>query len=370
MPTTPGSRGLRGRGETEYVATDSLMLLAGVREVAALASPAEPEAITQRAFDAARERSPAHTWLPPARRITERLKWPWTEVLSVAHEPEATQSKLLGLKNTKAPRSTDWLSESHVAAALQLVAGRLGADTVSMNEYRAEQGRIAAADHSRWFHGRQLLFPTDQQIVHLTGSWDEALRFAALRVDRQPGPTRKRPNSPTLVDLMERFYDAHDFQPTARDLESFARTNGIPYPGKRPNKAFSTAKREWRERRRAAGWPEPNVKSSGQRGGRARDHAERVGAALPGERRTDEWDRESCVAAVARYITQLGPRERSTSRGYRVWAAQQEHAPVMTTIQLHGGWEAVRRAALKTLRPTRTPSKSSVGDRRLVAKHR
>jgi hypothetical protein len=344
------------------------MLLAGVREVAALANPAEPEAVTQRAFDAARERSTEHAGLPPARRITERLKWHWREVLSVAHEPEAAQSKLLGAKGIKAPRSTDWLSESHVAAVLQLIAARLGADTVSMNEYRAEQKKIVATDHARWFHGRKLLMPVDTQIVGAAGSWDEALRFAGLRVQRKPGPTRKQPNSPTLVDLMERFYDAHGFQPTARDLESFARTNSIPYPGKRPNKAFSTAKREWWERRRAAGWPEPNVKGGGRRGGKAADFPTHVGAALPGERRTDEWDRDSCIAAVARYLAQLGSGERSTSRGYRDWASAQEHAPVMTTLQLHGGWEAVRRAALKTLRAGRAESAPSVGDRRLVGK--
>jgi hypothetical protein len=46
------------------------------------------------------------------------------------------------------------------------------------------------------------------------------------------------------------------------------------------------------------------------------------------------------------YLAQLRAGERSTSRGYRDWASTQDHAPVMTTVQLHGGWEAVRRDAL------------------------
>ena len=370
MPTAPGGRERRGGGETGCVASEPLILLAGVRGVAALANPEEPKAVTQRAFDAARARSTEHAALPPARRIAERLGMPWREVLSVAHEPEAAQSKLLGAKD-RGPRSTDWLSEAHVAAAIQLVAARLAADTVSMNEYRTEQGRIVAADRERWFHGRQLLVPTDQQIVHVTGSWYEALRFAGLGVQRVRGPTRKRPNTPTLVDLMERFYDAHGVQPTARALKTFARANGIPYPSVPAGKGFSKALRQWRKRRRAAGVSTARaVRHKGGRGNQAPDYSLDVGAALPGERRTDEWDRDSCVAAVARYVAQLGPGERSTSRGYRDWASRQEHAPVMTTIQRHGGWEAVRRAALNTLRPARAESESSVGDRRLVAKDR
>jgi hypothetical protein len=85
------------------------MLLRGVREVAALAHPGEPEAVTQRAFDATRERSTAHADLPPARRITERLGLSWAEVLAVAHAPKKEQNKLLGLKD-RAPSSADWLS--------------------------------------------------------------------------------------------------------------------------------------------------------------------------------------------------------------------------------------------------------------------
>src|SRR5271155_3490956 len=196
------------------------MLLKGVREVAALANPEEPGAVTQRAFDATRAGSAAHADLPPARRITERLGLPWREGLSVAPEPEQEKGKLLGAKG-KEPSSADWLSEAHVGAVLQLVAARLGADTVSMNEYRAEYRKMVADDHVRWLHGRGLLLPTDAQIVTAVGSWDAALRLAGLRAQRQRGPTRKLPNTPTLVDLMERFYEAHGEQPTARALKAF-----------------------------------------------------------------------------------------------------------------------------------------------------
>jgi hypothetical protein len=45
--------------------------------------------VSRRAFDAARERTPEHAELPPARRITKRLGLPWQEIVAVAHEPEA-----------------------------------------------------------------------------------------------------------------------------------------------------------------------------------------------------------------------------------------------------------------------------------------
>jgi hypothetical protein len=333
------------------VERESLMLLQTVREVASLANPSEPEAVTQRAFDAAGERSAAHASLPPARRITEQLGLGWEEVLAIAHKPEEEQNKLLAMRD-KAPSSADWLSEKHVAAVFQLVAGRLDTDTVSTNEYRVEREKVLAADRARWLHGRDLLLPTAEQIAHATGSWEEALRCAGLREQRKPGATRKKTNAPPLVDLMERFYEANKVEPTPRRLEEFARISNIPYPDKKAGNVFKKAKEQWIERRRLDGLsdPKPPPRSRGRRITNRPLPSVKKGAPLPGERRADRWDRDSCVSAVARYIEQLPPgkRARSTSRGYRAWAAEQEHAPVMTTIRYHcKSWEAARRAALE-----------------------
>jgi hypothetical protein len=340
---------------------EALVLLKSVREIAALANPAEPEAVTQRAFDVERKRSTTHAALPPAKRITERLKLSWTEMLAVAYAPEREQNHLLAMKD-RAPSSADWLSEKHVAAVLHLAAGRLGADTVSTNEYRVERGKVLAVDRARWMHGRTILLPTAEQIMLAAGSWEEALRFAGLREQRKPGATRKKTNAPSLVDLMERFYEAHGVQPTRPALQEWASASNIPYPSPqgRPN-AFRKATEEWIERRRAAGEPDPKLPPHG-RGRRTTvrpDYSTKKGAPLPGERRRDLWDRDSCVAAVARYIAQLPPgkHSRSTSRGYRAWAAEQEHAPPMTTIQERcKSWEAARREALNSQLPDRAAS--------------
>jgi len=323
---------------------EPLLLLRGVRCVAALANPDEPTAATQRAFDAARERSPEHVALPPARRITEQLRLPWREVLAVAHESERQQAQLVGAK-TRAS-AANWLTAEHVTVALRLVAARLGADSLTTGEYRVERARLLAADRARWQHGRWLLLPDDEQVIAVAGSWDAALRDAGLETTAERRPARERGAS-GLADLMERFHDHYGVQPSLRNLRAFALGNGIPYPMR--TQPFGAAVAEWVASRRERGLPEPRVvKRVGGRGHKAPDYSADVGAARPGERRLAKWTRADCAAAVARYLAQLPSGERSTERGYADWAATQprDTAPVMSTILSLGGWEATRRAAL------------------------
>jgi hypothetical protein len=330
---------------------EPLALLRGVREVAALASPAKPVAATQRAFDAARERVPCYASLPAARQIAEELDLSWPEVLAVAHEPEARQNQLLAVKSRE--RAQDWLSAEHVAAVLQLVARRLGADSLTTGRYRVERAALLAADRARWMHGRWLLIPDDEQIIASAASWDAALRLAGLKASDRRGVTVGRPGAPTLVDLLERFHDEHGFQPSARELRSFARGNEVPYPSERAQR-FGAAVADWRSSRRTRGLSEPRVvKRVGGRGKRGPDYSLDLGAARPGEQRREKWTRASCAAAVARYLAQLRRGERSTERGYADWAAVQPRggAPAVATIQSFGGWEAVRREAVEQRRP-------------------
>lgn len=174
------------------MAQESLKLLNGVREVAALAAPAEPQAVTQRAFDAARERSAAHASLPRARQITERLGGlSWAEVLAIAHAPVKDQVALLGAKDRE-PSSADWLNEKHVVAVLQIVAKRLRTRRLSRHAYSAEREKLLAEDRARYAHGR-LPLPTAHQITRVTGSWG---RRCAAR-DRARSPSLPRPRHPT-----------------------------------------------------------------------------------------------------------------------------------------------------------------------------
>jgi hypothetical protein len=319
-----------------------------VREVAALASPAEPAAATQRAFDAERERSAAHSYVPPARRIAEQLGLPWREVLAVALAPEREQNKLLALK-TREPEQ-DWLTEDHAATVLGLVAARLRKDSLSQREYRVERYRLAEKDRARWAHGRALRLPTDAQLIQAVGSWDDALRRAGLRTVAERGPY-ERPRAPALVDLIEWFYAEHGLQPSARDLKAFARGNDVAYPSERERTSLRKARTEWLERRCAAGLTAPRlVRKAGGRGNKEPDYSRNAAAPRPpglvGAARKNSWDEDACVDAVVRYLAQLRPGERSTSRGYTDWKATQNGAaPALPTIQANGGWEAIRRAA-------------------------
>jgi len=283
--------------------------------------------------------------LPAARQIARELGLPWRAVLAVAHEPEATQNQLLAVKARRTAQ--DWLSEEHVAAVLQLVACRLGTDSVTTSEYRVERAKLVTDDLGRPRNGHWLLLPDDEQIIARAGSWEAALRLAGLTVTRERSALRERPGAPTLVDLLERFHDEHGFQPSARDLRAFARGNGVPYPSERAQR-FGAAVATWVVSRHARGLSEPRaVKRVGGRGNRAPDYSRDVSAARPGERRRGKWTRERCAAAVARYLAQLRRGERSTERGYADWAAAQPRGdvPVIATIQAFGGWEAVRREA-------------------------
>ncbi len=340
------------------MAQEPLILLHGVREVAALANPNEPQAVTQRAFDAARKRSTTHANMPPARRITERLKLRWSVLLAVAHKSERWQAHELGAKS-QGPTSLSWLTEEHVTAVLQLVAGRLTADTVSIRQYEAECEELLRVDRARWFHGRNLLLPTPRQIVTKVGSWDKALRKAGLKLPHERAPRQREKRAPPLPDLMERFHDKYGVQPTSPELQEFARGNGIPYPDPRRVK-FSTGLEEWLAQRRTNDLLDPKVVRR-RRGPPPRnsppaprpDYSRDVGAARPGERRLGEhrlskWSREDCIASVARYLEHAAG-SRSTERGYTTWAAAQESAPVLSTVKLHGTWETMRKLAQERL---------------------
>ncbi len=322
---------------------ESLMLLNGVREVTVRVNPTKPTVATQRAFDAERENSSVHAHLPAARRITEILRLPWRDVLAVAHAPESRQAQFLGTK-TRAQSVADWLTAGHVVTTLQLVAARLGADSLTTSEYRGERAKLLAEDRARWRNGRCLLLPDDEQVIAVAGSWDAALRLAGLKTTAERRSVRAE--RAALVDLMERFHDHYGVQPSLRNLRAFALGNGIPYPMRK--QPFGVTIAEWVASRRDRGLSEPRVvKRIGGRGHKSPDYSADVGAARAGERRLTKWTRADCTAAVARYLAQLPNGKRSTERGYSDWAATQPSGttPAISRILALDGWEVTRREA-------------------------
>lgn len=344
---------------------EPLILLQGVHEVASLANPQAPEEVSQRAFDETRSQSATFPNLPRAKHIAEQIGKPWREVLDIALAPQSTHSKRLG--SIQSSPEQDWLTEEYVAYILNNVARRLNVSTVSPSQYRTEREKMLKADRADWLHGGHRLLPTDEQIRTACGSWDMALAVARLQARPKPSGTATgtggdKQTIPTRIEVIERFHEHYGVQPTREDLAAFARGNGIPVSdeGKR-NWTESIA--AWRQQRQERGLPAPQGISR-PRGRRPRnapalpDYSRDVGAAKPDEQLyRGKWsEAETCAAWVARYLTSLGPRERSTLRGYADWARQQDGAPAASIFEQHGGWEAIRRQAQAVILSAGQPS--------------
>lgn len=338
---------------------EALAVLHSVREVAALAKPDQPTAASQRAFDATAQRlrtsSVDRGRLPAARQIAAELRLPWRDVLALAHEPDERQAHAVGLRCREwMPRG--WLTTERIRFALRLVAGRCGVATLTMGAYDAEHDALLAEDGRDWLHGRRLRLPDAEAIRLATDGWDAALRLAGLEAGARP-PREVRQVILSRLDVMDRFHDHYGEQPTKRALEAFARGNHVPMSdeNKRP---WSETVKEWRQRRRERGLPEPRATTRrGGRGVKAPDYSANVSAARPGEQpHRGKWaDAEACSEWVGRYLATLGPNKRSTQDGYRRWASQHPGAPSPSRFAQHGGWEAMRRAAAEA------PVTSSVG---------
>jgi hypothetical protein len=75
-------------------AREPLVLLDVVRDVAEAARSPDPQAVSQRAWDAARDA--ARDGSPPARRVAALLRLPWAKVLALAFMDEPGRSIALG----------------------------------------------------------------------------------------------------------------------------------------------------------------------------------------------------------------------------------------------------------------------------------
>jgi hypothetical protein len=331
------------------------MLLREVGEVAALANPAEPLSVSQRAFDRACVNSAEHAHLPAARQIARELKLKWPEVLAVAHAPEGKRNYLLNVK-TRENAPIGWLTSARIRFALRLVAGRLGADSLTTIAYDAERDVILSEDARDWLHGRRLRIPSAGAIALAAHGWGAALRIAGLR--------EHAPRKPTIhqvivsrVDVMDRFYDQYGEQPSQPALKDFARGNKIPMSGE-GGRVYSEAVAEWRQRWRDRGEPEPLRIDRRGTGEEAPDFSADVGAAKPGEYlHVGKWDDEGlCVEWVAYYLSSLAGGRRATASDYLAWALRNPGAPTPDVFAKHEGWSAVRLKADERLRAQGPPT--------------
>lgn len=329
------------------------MLLREVGEVAARANHAEPQAVSQRAFDRARVASADHADLPAARQIARELKLKWPEVLEVAHAPERKRSSLLDLK-TRERAPLGWVTSERIRYALRLVAGRLGVDSLTTIAYDAERDALLVEDGRDWLHGRRLRLPSANVIRHATHGWHAALRMAGLREHTQQNHPIHQVIVPR-VEVMERFYDYYQEQPSETALRDFARGNGIPMSG-RGERKHSEMVAEWRQQRRDRGLSEPRVVN--HRVIPTPDYSADVGAAKPGEYlHVGKWQDETlCVAWVAYHLASLPKGRKATADAYAAWANQIPGAPRPNVFLKHGGWSVIRRKAEERIKAQGPPT--------------
>jgi hypothetical protein len=334
------------------------LLLQAVREVSLLANPARPETVSQRVFDATVEQHKQFADLPSARAIARKLKYPWPKLLELAHSTTEPYTRHLGKQ--QADEIHDFLTSERIAYVLKLVAGRRNLSTLTKRQYEIERERLLKKNRSRWLHGRKLRLPTAVQIciwirndhyassrpyLPIAGAWNQALELAGLKVREKSA--RQLPNkliSP--LDLIERYYDAHETQPTPVALSRFARVHGLPYKRITSRVKWNALIQDWKATRAQQGLPEPAPpppsKQSAYRLTRVRDTRKTV---------PSPWkDKDKCVNIIIKYLEQLPNNTRPTANNYEAWRQQQASpAPSVPTLAQHGGWVKTREQAIQLM---------------------
>ncbi len=326
-------------------------LLQEVREVSRLADPANPVAVTQRAFDAARAESETYAHLPSARAIARQLGWSWQKVLQVANSPAKTHGKALQAQEAYAQGS---LTAEYIAYALKLVAKRLDKTTVTESEYDAEIDAMLTENRKRWLHGR-LWLPSAAQISLFTrlelygtssagtssvGTWDRALELTGLELtENRNRKTTARP-LPT-IELLERYHEQHGIEPTPRRLWKFAKDNDLPYAVIGSQKRWSKIIKLWRSKRAAQRLPAPGAPQPTT----STEHALALLRVPRQPKKTVHslWgSRERCLDILIQYLEQIPKNKHATGRGYAAWAKQQPYrTPDLEAFKKHGGWAAM-----------------------------
>jgi hypothetical protein len=337
---------------------EPLLLLAAVREVSLLADPDRPSRVSQRAFDAvSAEIAVANpdsqlAKLPSARAISRKLNRSWSDVLDLAHAPPKTQAQRFG------GRRRGWLTAEHVAYLLRLAAKRLNVNALTEEQYMTEREAITAMSRMHYLHGHRLRLPTVAQITslmrvelygssapgtYLTGTWERALEIAGLDAPKPSAAIKPTP----VGDLLDRYAEAHDSEPTSHRLWRFAQEQGLPYVIV-SEQSFRRTITYWRKRRRADGHsslrpPEPPTAGENAL---AYFRAPRK----PKKSRKAVWtDPENCLRAITRYLKQVPAGEHATASGYAAWAKLDGNAPSPTALRKHGGWTKMREIAQKRM---------------------
>lgn len=157
-----------------------------VRAIALHVTRDDPASTSRPAFDAERTEPQWPKGIPSAASIARRWKMPWTEALDTMFDETRDLHHRISSRGRIAPIAAPVIED--VVFSLQLIAARLGVDTLRPAQYEAECRALRVQVGEKWLHGgeRGHLLPTVDQIEQNHG-WDAALEAAGLR--RREGTT-------------------------------------------------------------------------------------------------------------------------------------------------------------------------------------
>lgn len=315
--------------------TDLRTRYAQIATVLRAADSDEPQRVSTRAFDAARE-SAGQPSLPAAKNLAELLGMPWPAVKAVALDATRDEVRTYKSRHRRDPRP--WRDADGAVLAVKRVAAALGEDRLAATTYDVFREDSPAAT-------RELL-PTSAQIVKLCGSWNEALSQAGLA----PSLGGRKRTALPVIEAIGLFVRSQGRLPRRKELERFS---------KDPRWAFSlqrVSEKSWQQwlnefERWWVGeldrWmPQGSQSACALVPVDADDIAE-----LPRVMRAPKgwWNRERVIECVIRYLKQHPGVRSLHQRDYGTWAREQSAAGILTaassTLTKYGTLEELEREA-------------------------
>jgi hypothetical protein len=293
-------------------------LVAAVREVTLHVSPRKPQEVSLRDFDVARAVA-GHPSAPRASQTCERLDMSWPELKELAHGPDREVERTLAARGRAEELPEDWTEEDSFRC-LRAIAERQGVGSVDPATYDRGRAAILAEHRGRWRHGREIVFPTANQIEHLFGSFTAGVVAAGLQPPESGSEAarRLRGTSMLVVDALELHLQTYGSLVPIRELKAFARAYGFQIEGDSGAWKVPALLAELRRRRDARGLWTP----SGYPPATPRPHYGEEGTPEPvipdGIAGTSRWTwtDEELEDALVRMMDEF-PGEKITQRSYR-----------------------------------------------------
>lgn len=296
--------------------------------------PADPEAVSQRNWNATKKSLPEFEDVPNANEVCRQLgvrdrPLPWREVLRIAFD-ETRAAEPVHRSMTATP-DDDTVSDERVFFSMRRVALELGTTSLSSLDYRAGYDQLIERDRRRRNDGgtlEQQLLTFSQIYEHVGWEWSRACAIAELEPPA-------RPRSVSTVDALVRLYRKTGGWPSHDRLMRFAKDHGFALEG-RPEKPWHEVIEEARSIVHDADGVEPAPYVKGQRLEWEKPSQPEL---EPGDAPATESSRYAdpeILLSVIRFLEQLARAERPTQNKYETFA-RKHGLPSLSTLEDRGG---------------------------------